>query len=389
VYDYTYDAMGRLNGMTHVDAETNWTVTDVGNVLYGPGGQLLQMWYSIGWQSGTEIRTYNPRLQLTRITWGSWVDLEYRYSATQNDGRITQMKNWKSGEEVTYQYDALQRLMSAATTGPEWGLSFSYDGFGNRTGQNVTKGSAPVMNLTYDGLTNRIGTQHGFGYDASGNTVTMPGKSMTYDYYNRLTKVVMGSATMHYRYAPSNKRVHRKEVPEGSSVNEEFYFWGVDGNQLGSYRICTEYHNGHQLYFCQSTTEKYFGRRRLGVVEDRIGSAANAGPYFPYGEQSNHYATHRKDVDTGLHYADQRYYSSIQGRFLTPDPYQASAELPHPGTWNQYAYVLDDPVNLVDSTGETPEHLAGGFYGVAYYFRAFSAFSEVEHTAASIHGPTT
>jgi YD repeat-containing protein len=46
------------------------------------------------------------------------MDMEYRYSATQNNGQITQQKEWATGEEVTYQYDSLQRLISAVTTGP-------------------------------------------------------------------------------------------------------------------------------------------------------------------------------------------------------------------------------------------------------------------------------
>ena len=49
------------------------------------------------------------------------MDHEYRFSATQNDGRITQRKDWVSGEEITYQYDSLNRLISAQTTGPRVG----------------------------------------------------------------------------------------------------------------------------------------------------------------------------------------------------------------------------------------------------------------------------
>ena len=45
-----------------------------------------------------------------------------------------------------------------------------------------------------------------------------------------------------------------------------------------------------------------------------------------------------------------RYYSSILGRFLTPDP-SKSANPANPGTWNRYAYVNDDPVNFNDPTG--------------------------------------
>ena len=90
---------------------------------------------------------YNDRGRMTRQTAAGEVDIEYRYSATANDGRITQRKNWTSGEELNYQYDELGRLIAASTTGPEWGLSWTYDGFGNRLAQSVTKGSGTVQNL--------------------------------------------------------------------------------------------------------------------------------------------------------------------------------------------------------------------------------------------------
>jgi len=70
------------------------------------------------------------------------MDFEYRYSSTANDGRVVQMKDWVSGEEINHQYDELGRLIALATTGPQWGLSWTYDGFGNRLAQNVTKGTA-------------------------------------------------------------------------------------------------------------------------------------------------------------------------------------------------------------------------------------------------------
>ena len=73
------------------------------------------------------------------------MDHEYRFSATQNDGRITQRTDCISGEAINYQYDSLKRLISAQTTGPQWGQSFGYDGFGNLLSQTVTKGSAPSL----------------------------------------------------------------------------------------------------------------------------------------------------------------------------------------------------------------------------------------------------
>ncbi len=89
--------------------------------------------------------------QLTRLTTtgtSDHVDFQYFYSATQNNGKITGMTDWVTGEDVTYTYDSLERLASAVTTtNPnvprKWGQSYGYDGFGNLTDQTLTKGSGP------------------------------------------------------------------------------------------------------------------------------------------------------------------------------------------------------------------------------------------------------
>lgn len=189
---FAYDGMGRPQSMSGTSSVTNAT--------YGPSNELLQVSYPFG----TETRQYNARLQLTRITLPGQMDLEYRYSATQNNGQITQMKNWVSGEEVNYTYDSLSRLSSAVTTGPEWGLSFSYDGFGNRLSQTPTKGSAPTNTVAVDGANQVIG----HSYDARGNTLAMPGLSgLTYDASNRLTSVT--GVGDQYSYAPDNRRVYK------------------------------------------------------------------------------------------------------------------------------------------------------------------------------------
>jgi hypothetical protein len=46
-----------------------------------------------------------------------------------------------------------------------------------------------------------------------------------------------------------------------------------------------------------------------------------------------------------------RYYAPQWGRFTTPDPYQASAQLANPQSWNRYSYVENDPVNKYDPGG--------------------------------------
>jgi hypothetical protein len=132
----------------------------------------------------TETRQYNVRGQMTRMTAPGEIDLEYRFSTTANDGRITQMKDWISGEELNYQYDSLGRLSSAVTTGPEWGNGFVFDGFGNLLQKTVTKGSAPALSIQVNGTTNR---QVGVSYDANGNAAPGP-----YDVENRLLEASSG-----------------------------------------------------------------------------------------------------------------------------------------------------------------------------------------------------
>ncbi len=358
-YGYAYDTMGREKGMTltYWNGDNYQTVDVVKDVLYGPAGEMTQMKRLAG--NGfyyTETWTYNARLQMTRQTavgpspaYGMpGLDLEYRYSGTANDGKLTQAKDWVTGEDVTYQYDALGRLIAAATTGPEWGMSFGYDGFGNRTSQAVTKGAAPTSYLNYDGNNRIVGA--GFAYDLNGNMTQMPGVTgtMTYDAANRL-KTAAGET---YTYGADNRRVLKRTAAGVETPT----FWGIDGHRVG------------ELWFAGRLLSADDGKM---TFTDRVGSvrlrvyAANAPTvtwerhgYYPYGEEKTatagnrtKFGTYTRDAATGLDYADQRYYGSGLGRFTTSDPYQASGGPSEPGSWNRYAYVEGDPVNFVDPRG--------------------------------------
>jgi YD repeat-containing protein len=66
------------------------------------------------------------------------MDIQYVYSATQNNGRVTQTVDNVLGETVNYTYDSLLRLTGAQATGGQWGQTYTFDGFGNLTAKTVT-----------------------------------------------------------------------------------------------------------------------------------------------------------------------------------------------------------------------------------------------------------
>ncbi|MBL0159887.1 MAG: hypothetical protein IPP47_22760 [Bryobacterales bacterium] len=137
-FTWGYDAMGRLSTMTETTVNGNWVADLVTGTTYNAAGQMTYL----AAPGDSETRTYNVLEQLAHQL-GLGKNIEYRYSTTANDGRITHWKDWVSGEEVAYQYDALGRLSSAETPGDQaadWGLDFTYDGFGNKTHQQARRG---------------------------------------------------------------------------------------------------------------------------------------------------------------------------------------------------------------------------------------------------------
>jgi len=61
------------------------------------------------------------------------------------------------------------------------------------------------------------------------------------------------------------------------------------------------------------------------------------------------FTSYKRDAECTLDYALFRYDSSRLGRFMTTDPVAGSVT--NPQSLNRYAYVLDDPINLVDPLG--------------------------------------
>ncbi len=322
-----------------------------------------------------------------------------------NTSKINSVYDAISGESVAYQYDSLNRLISAAGSG--WTQTQAYDGFGNLTGRT---GTGTAQSTTISTPTNATTNQlTGYSYDANGNLIST---GYSYDVENRVSFANAGG--VQYFYDAQNKRVWQATclpgycTPGGTWIlnSATVNLFGADGKQLASYGPIPAWNNMTTnqvaITFGPVAVRSYFGGKLVGqqlgsniyepVIQDRLGSV---GKYYPYGEERNSpqlpndqvkFATYTRDSATGNDYADQRYYTSVLGRFMTPDlvPGQAT----NPQSWNRYPYSSSDPVDLNDPTGlfpppmyETPDPFSdpsagggggGGDYGcpISTYFDA-------------------
>ncbi len=386
-----YDAMSNLSSETQVVCQAydqngdcvTWGPSPLASATYNFAGQLTALNYNnfsitgsvgaYGWFQ-TETHTYNSMLQLTNIASsspypsGAQLNMTYAYSTTQNNGRIVSSVDAVSGENVSYTYDSLNRLIAAATsgtTGVQWGDSYSYDGFGNLTSKVVTKGTAPQVYPQVNSATNQARMSGDYGFDANGNWLGAGGSQInTWNVENQLiaTSGSPSNGDPTYTYDPWGKRVLQYSETHTYGPGGTLYFYSITGQRLGTYQVSYVSANDPPL---QQSVSMYFGGRLLAAV-DRLGSVRNNanghGPiaYYPWGEErtttpdgTDKFATYFRDSNVGgvgQDYANARYYNNNFGRFWSPDP-MGAAHANDPQSWNRYTYGGSDPVNRSDPTG--------------------------------------
>jgi len=110
----------------------------------------------------------------------------------------------------------------------------------------------------------------------------------------------------------------------------------------------------------QQSERLYYMHDGLGSVRqlvDTTGQMQTNYAYDPFGvsvvegDESNpyQYTGEAWDAEVELLYLRARYYQPEVGRFITKDSW--AGDIWRPGTLNGYAYVVNNPVNLLDPTG--------------------------------------
>jgi YD repeat-containing protein len=281
-----------------------------GNFTYDASGALVSVEYGNGTVS---TRSYNSGGQLKRLRHrtfgnpGSLLDDEYNYQETvANNGLVHGVIDWRDrSRDVSYTYDSYWRLATAQTAGSHWGLAWTYDRYGNRTAQTVTKGTAPAQTLAVSATTNRVA---GWTYDGAGNTLNDGLHTYTYDAENRIRELDGGVAV--YHYDGQGRRVMKVTATEtiryvlGVGEHSSVVGWKKLYVDLGREKL-VEYSGGTTWFFHAD----HLGSPKVKTAVN--GTEAERWDHYPYGEtwvpggsgDQHRYTGHLRDAESGNDFA--------------------------------------------------------------------------------------
>ncbi|MGI8639404.1 MAG: RHS repeat domain-containing protein [Pyrinomonadaceae bacterium] len=308
--------------------------------------------------------------------------LNFDYGTTQNNGNVLSQQitvptvgaNQGFVATQNYTYDSLNRLKSAAETisSQTWKQTFLYDRYGNRnfdTANTTTLGSCPAnqCNPTIDAANNRFTTGQGYTYDLAGNVITdAEGRTFVYDAENKQKEVrdVNNVVVGQYYYDGDGKRVKKYIF---STQETTLFVYDASGKMVAEYATTVAPSSEAKVSYL---TSDHLGSPR--ITTDANGGVTSRRDFLPFGEETftaqrtnglgytadevrQKFTSYEKDNETELNYAKARYQNPNLGRFNSPDPAKMTkARMVDPQHWNLYVYARNNPILMVDVTGEFP-----------------------------------
>ncbi|MGV8039483.1 MAG: RHS repeat-associated core domain-containing protein [Thermoanaerobaculaceae bacterium] len=293
-------------------------------------------------------------------------------------------RQWRCSRNITamgaqpFHYDGVSRLTSGTVTG--FGSeSYTYDPYGNLT-------SAGSIVLTTDPATNHLDAAvTGAAYDGAGNLTSfgLSGSTTTYTYddLNQLASVSGSGINRSQAYTADGERLFVRDGPTylftlrdlGGNVIREYEYtttggwrWRRDNVYRGGLLLASQgREEGIQHYHLD-----HLGSPRL--VTSRTGEQLRLFATSPFGKdptatQSSErmrFAVHERDVGSltdvldDIDYMHARSYTPRLGRFTGIDLLRGNPFAPR--TMNLYAYVVGNPVSLLDPLGMLPAGSTNG-----------------------------
>ncbi|MEK6371061.1 MAG: RHS repeat-associated core domain-containing protein [Acidobacteriota bacterium] len=293
-----------------------------------------------------------------------------------------------------YVYDPAGRLIRGSADKQRSGVdnyqSYTYDKFGNRLTVTTT-GTACIggcgVNLDINELNHIKTTSHGASYDGGGNLKQFDGFQYNYDAAQMMSRMRLPNTVIDSQYiytadeerlatftAPGQWRFTVRDV-EGKVLREVTASEGFP--TLWSWNRDHVFRDGLLLATVMpSAVTQHYHLDHLGtpkLVTGNGGVKLGVHAYYPFGDELSlglgevatqrlKFTGHERDENgtygNSLDYMHARHYNPGMGRLLSVDPTWASADIGRPQSWNRYAYVMNNPINLTDPTGKV-WHLVG------------------------------
>ena len=354
---YRYDRKDQLTELLHQDQEG---ILDRYTYLYDLLGNktgITKERRGLERESGQYRYGYDALGRLSEIQKDGEIQYRYGYDAFGN-------RTWKeeSGEQTSYQYNALNQMVSERQG--EIRKEYGYDKRGNLTAilengawkkryvygamnrlEEAVDAAGKQARYQYNGLGHRVGKQEG---------VLPKEKLEKLDPQRRVGMEIGNSRQITYTLDLTRQYYNLLERTEESQSQR--YFW--DGN------VAAYEENGERNYYLQD---------ELGSplrIEDSAGTIKESYGYGAFGEdlyqnqgemQPFGYTGYQRDEIAGTYYAQAREYLAENGRFAEQDLIVGFVE--YPETLNRYSYCWNNSLIYADYTGEFPTIIAGAIIG--------------------------
>jgi RHS repeat-associated protein len=386
--NYGVDPMGRTNAVTTPSGgqnpiNTNGVTYDLANykttVTYGSGdSDVVQLDQYTGRMTKYTFNVGSSNSDVGQTTWnpnGSLKTLQVTDTVTSTVDTQT----------CSYSHDDLSRISSVnclngATN--KWNQAFTYDAFGNitKTTNGPGVGFGPTYDTSKNWITNLPGKTtttdnngqmtydgvHNYTWDAEGKmhsvdaipaTCSTSGECLTYDALGRMVEKTVGSTYMQIVYGPQGRFATMNG--QTTLVSAFIPLPGAQAVYTGASLITTN----KVAYYRHAD---HLGSSRLATTPTQTLYSSTA--YAPYGEPYSQAGTtdlsftgQDQDTVSGIHDFLFRKYPPVQGRWLSPDPAGLGAVDPaSPQSWNRYAYVVNNPLPLIDPLGLDPCDIDSG-----------------------------
>ena len=369
----TYDAAGRVAGGTNALGAFSraYDGTSARMVLHSfPNGQTEERGYA-GNLEDRELERITHKIGATPVS-------EFIYGHDVTADRITTWSHQAGAQTPllhTFAYDTADQLLSATITNAGTlvnTFAYTYDPAENRLTEQVGTSN---YNATYNAL-NQI----------SVSTAPSASRTNEWDAKDRLVAVMVGNQRTEFTYDGRSRLASLRLLTNGSQASLRRFVWC--GNQIceerdGTGAVTKRFFNqGVKIETGPNPGTYFYTRDHLGSIReltDSSGGVRARFAYDPFGRRTRVAGDLETDfgfagmffsVESGLCLATFRAYDPELGRWLSRDPLRDAEKKEGP---NLYAYVGNNPINMVDPLGLGAATCCKGEREQLQWLRAFEA----------------